>query len=57
MLQKRAAIIKQVRFFDNKNYLERTPLLASDLISESCLEVFETRLLSPIGSKKGNRPL
>ncbi len=59
MLQKRAAVIKQVRsFFDNKNYLELdTPLLASDLIPESCLEVFETRLLSPIGSKRESRPL
>ncbi|WP_461247231.1 amino acid--tRNA ligase-related protein [Treponema sp. R6D11] len=59
MLQKRAAIIRQVRsFFDNKNYLELdTPLLSCDLIPESCLEVFQTERIFPHGSKKENRPL
>jgi elongation factor P--(R)-beta-lysine ligase len=59
LLQKRAAIIKQVRsFFDNKNYLELdTPLLSCDLIPESCLEVFQTERIFPHGSKKENRPL
>jgi lysyl-tRNA synthetase class 2 len=59
MLQRRAAIIQQVRsFFDNKNYLELdTPLLSGDLIPESCLEVFQTMRLFPHGSKKENSPL
>jgi len=59
MLQKRASIIKQVRsFFDTKDYLELdTPLLSGDLIPESCLEVFETKRLSPHGSKKESVPL
>jgi len=59
MLQKRAAIIRQIRsFFDNKNYLELdTPLLSGDLIPESCLEVFQTSRLYPIGSKKESSPL
>ena len=59
MLQKRAAIIRQVRaFFDGKNYLELdTPLLSADLIPESCLEVFQTQRLFPRGSKKESRPL
>jgi lysyl-tRNA synthetase class 2 len=54
MLQKRAGIIKQVRaFFDNKGYLELDiPLLCSDLIPESCLEVFETKRIYPHNSKK-----
>ena len=51
MLQERARIIRQVRsFFDDRNYLELdTPLLAPDLIPESCLEVFETRRVVPHG--------
>jgi len=59
MLQKRAAIIKQVRsFFDNKGYLELdTPLLSPDLIPESCLEVFKTKRLFPKGSKKESESL
>jgi len=59
MLQQRAGIIRRVRsFFDRRNYLELdTPLLSPDLIPESCLEVFETSLLSPPGSAKRNRPL
>jgi len=58
-LQKRAAIIKQIRsFFDNKNYLELdTPLLSPDLIPESCLEVFQTERLFPNTSRKKNNPL
>jgi len=59
ILQKRAAIIRCVRsFFNEKNYLELdTPLLAPDLIPESCLEVFQTQRLFPQGSKKESRPL
>jgi len=56
MLQKRADIIKQVRFFfDGRDYLELdTPLLSGDLIPESCLEVFETaRFFMPAGKKEG----
>jgi lysyl-tRNA synthetase class 2 len=58
MLQKRAAIIRQVRsFFDSKGYLELdTPLLSPDLIPESCLEVFQTERLYP-SSRKKNLPL
>jgi len=52
MLQERARIIRQVRsFFDDRGYLELdTPLLAPDLIPESCLEVFETSRILPSGS-------
>jgi lysyl-tRNA synthetase class 2 len=52
MLRDRARIIRQVRaFFDAKNYLELdTPLLSPDLIPESCLEVFETKRITPNGS-------
>jgi lysyl-tRNA synthetase class 2 len=59
MLQTRAAIIRQVRsFFDRKNYLELdTPLLSDNLIPESCLEVFQTERLFPLGSKKERQPL
>jgi len=59
MLQKRAAVIRQVRsFFENKNYLELdTPLLSPDLIPESCLDVFRTQRTFPRGSKKESRPL
>jgi lysyl-tRNA synthetase class 2 len=53
LLWERARIIRQVRaFFDRRNYLEvDTPLLAPDLIPESCLEVFETAYLAPPGSR------
>jgi lysyl-tRNA synthetase class 2 len=49
MLLERARIIRQARsFFDAKNYLELdTPLLSPDLIPESCLEVFETKRITP----------
>jgi len=59
LLQKRAAIIKQVRsFFNKKNYLELdTPLLSPDLIPESCLNVFQTQRLFPRGSKKKDETL
>ena len=54
MLQARARIIRRVRaFFDAKGYLELdTPLLAPDLIPESCLEVFETWRALPSGAIK-----
>jgi lysyl-tRNA synthetase class 2 len=53
LLWERARIIRRVRsFFDQRNYLEvDTPLLAPDLIPESCLEVFETARLAPPGSR------
>ena len=56
MLRQRAGIIRKVRaFFDSKNYLETdTPLLAPDLIPESCLEVFETKRILPGG--EGQQP-
>jgi lysyl-tRNA synthetase class 2 len=58
LLRERARIIHMVRsFFDQRQYLETdTPLLAPDLIPESCLEVFETLRLSPTGSKKEAQP-
>jgi lysyl-tRNA synthetase class 2 len=54
MLRARAAIIQNVRrFFDERGYLELdTPLLAPDLIPESCLEVFKTTLLPPANSRR-----
>jgi lysyl-tRNA synthetase class 2 len=49
LLRERAGIIRQVRaFFDERDYLETdTPLLAPDLIPESCLEVFQTTRIFP----------
>lgn len=54
MLRARAAIIQNVRrFFDERAYLELdTPVLAPDLIPESCLEVFKTTLLPALNSRK-----
>jgi len=60
LLRERARIIREVRrFFDSRGYLSvDTPSLAPDLIPETCLEVFETRLLPPLGSAKGEaKPL
>jgi len=58
LLRERARIIRNVRsFFDNLGYLETdTPLLAPDLIPESCLEVFETRRIPPRGSLIPEKP-
>jgi lysyl-tRNA synthetase class 2 len=44
MMEARASIVRRIRaFFDRQGYLEvETPLLAPDLIPESCLEVFKT---------------
>jgi lysyl-tRNA synthetase class 2 len=44
LLERRAKIFRNIRtFFDCQDYLETdTPLLAPNLIPESCLEVFET---------------
>ncbi|MDR1836433.1 MAG: LysR family transcriptional regulator [Treponema sp.] len=52
LLHERARIIRRARsFFDERNYLELdTPLLAPDLIPESCLEVFETSRILPSGA-------
>jgi lysyl-tRNA synthetase class 2 len=54
LLRLRSAVFREIRnFFDERGYLETdTPLLSADLIPESCLEVFETRLLPPRGSRK-----
>ncbi|MHB9292727.1 putative elongation factor P--(R)-beta-lysine ligase [Hollandina sp. SP2] len=53
LLWTRARIIRQIRrFFDGRGYLEvDTPLLAPNLIPESCLEVFETAYLPPLLSR------
>jgi lysyl-tRNA synthetase class 2 len=53
-LRERAEIIRRIRnFFDGRNYLEcDTPLLAPALIPETCLEVFETSLIPPEGSRR-----
>ena len=58
LLQERASIIRKVRsFFDKRDYLETdTPLMAADLIPESCLEVFETLCLPPQGSRETKKP-
>ena len=58
LLRGRAGIIRQVRsFFDGRNYLETdTPLLAPNLIPESCLEVFETYRIPPAGSRAAEKP-
>ncbi|MDR2110798.1 MAG: LysR family transcriptional regulator [Spirochaetaceae bacterium] len=54
LLWERARIIREIRsFFDTRGYLETdTPLLAPDLIPESCLEVFETSRIFPAGGTK-----
>jgi lysyl-tRNA synthetase class 2 len=53
LLYERAGVFREIRsFFDQRNYLELdTPLLAPDLIPETCLEVFETNYAPPPGSK------
>ena len=58
LLSERARLIRQVRaFFDKHDYLETdTPLLAPNLIPESCLEVFQTLRLPPNGSGKAEKP-
>ena len=57
-MEQRAEIIRLARvFFDSRHYLETdTPLLAPDLIPESCLEVFETMRIPPAGSRAGAQP-
>ncbi|MDR3122992.1 MAG: LysR family transcriptional regulator [Treponema sp.] len=52
LLYERSRIFREIRsFFDQRNYLELdTPLLAPDLIPETCLEVFETAYVAPPGS-------
>jgi lysyl-tRNA synthetase class 2 len=54
LLRARADIIRGARkFFDSREYLEvDTPILAPDLIPESCLEVFKTTRLPALNSKK-----
>jgi lysyl-tRNA synthetase class 2 len=58
LLRERARIMRNVRsFFDTRGYLETdTPILAPDLIPESCLEVFQTRRIFPIGSTRAGKP-
>jgi lysyl-tRNA synthetase class 2 len=50
-LELRAGIFREIRsFFDRKNFLEvDTPVLAPNLIPETCLEVFGTEYLVPDG--------
>ncbi|MDR0451859.1 MAG: LysR family transcriptional regulator [Treponema sp.] len=50
-LELRAAVFREIRsFFDKRAYLEvDTPVLAPDLIPETCLEVFRTEYLAPGG--------
>jgi lysyl-tRNA synthetase class 2 len=57
LLEERARIIRAIRsFFDRRSYLETdTPILAADLIPETCLEVFETSRLAPRGSRREKR--
>jgi lysyl-tRNA synthetase class 2 len=57
MLETRGAIIRGIRrFFTDRGYLETdTPLLAPNLIPETCLEVFETAWLPPPGSSAAPR--
>jgi lysyl-tRNA synthetase class 2 len=52
LLYERARIFREIRaFFDTRSYLELdTPILAPDLIPETCLEVFETAYLAPANS-------
>jgi lysyl-tRNA synthetase class 2 len=54
LLRERSRIIREIRaFFDHRDYLEvDTPLLAPDLIPETCLEVFETAYVPPRGSRR-----
>jgi lysyl-tRNA synthetase class 2 len=54
LLRERAAIVRNARrFFDGRGYLEvDTPLLAPDLIPESCLDVFKTAWLPPLNSRR-----
>ncbi|MDR1908780.1 MAG: LysR family transcriptional regulator, partial [Spirochaetaceae bacterium] len=58
MLEFRSRTFNRIRaFFTGRGYLETdTPLLAPDLIPETCLEVFETRSLPPRGSRSPARP-
>ena len=58
LLHERAKIIREVRaFFDGLGYLETdTPLLAPDLIPESCLEVFETSRIIGGASNSERKP-
>jgi lysyl-tRNA synthetase class 2 len=51
LLRRRALVFRRIRdFFDRRDYIEvDTPLLAPDLIPESCLEVFETSRILPAG--------
>ena len=58
LLQERARVFQQIRaFFDTRNYLELdTPLLAPDLIPETCLEGFETAYRGPPNSSRGTIP-
>jgi lysyl-tRNA synthetase class 2 len=50
-LELRAGVFREIRsFFDKRDFLEvDTPVLAPDLIPETCLEVFRTECLVPGG--------
>jgi len=53
MLQLRAKIIQKIRsFFIERNYLELdTPALSTNLIPETCLEIFKTEYIEPWSNK------
>lgn len=56
ILKKRSNILEKIRFFFNKQkYLEvDTPILSPDLIPESSIEIFKTKMIHPY---KGNTDL
>ncbi len=58
LLRERARIFRGIRrFFDARDYLEvDTPVLAPNLIPETCLEVFRTEYLAPKLSRREPAP-
>jgi len=57
LLTQRSRLFTSTReFFDHRGYLEvDTPVLAPNLIPETCLEVFETTYLTPPDSRSQSR--